>query len=60
MKMFKLMDTNGEINLSETLGIFGGNCLKSKFKEYMVDPEAYRKELGYEYFSRSHLSLRSC
>jgi len=25
MKMYKLIDTNGKIYLSETLGIFGGN-----------------------------------
>lgn len=94
MKMYKLIDTNGEIYLSETPGIFGGNkklkiygqldcysalytikrfsgsykkslvffadenvafvagyrpsgnCLREKYREYMVDPQAYRKKFG--------------
>ena len=25
-----------------------GNCLKSKYKEYMADPEAYKKKFGIE------------
>lgn len=93
-KQYKLLNANGEIYLSDTPGIFGGNgklkiygrldcysalstikrfpgsyeksrvffadektaltagyrpcgnCLKAKYKEYMADPENYRKKFG--------------